>query len=655
LSGDRTEALEAQKLFGMILATGEAFPAPADISVDLRSNEIYAESILGMAFAKSITDSPATVRTWLDLLEAADTAEYVGESLPYWRIALLVRSEAYGEVLTLLQRLPEDAPVSWLRLAAVSGLGARSGTAAARALGTEAIAMLAARGELAQVVDLAEQFNLTDMERDGFALHYVSGVCRYEDARAANDAGDRSTALRIYRVALDDLDAALSEPDAESFPDAVPGAIAMRAWCLHELGRFEEASVLFQDAAERHVGMDAGNYLWMALVSLDSVEATTVGGEPIDELRARLITRFLNDHPAHPNAPNALLRRFAGIANPTLEDAEMLVMVPTSTSNGAKAHQQGVQMLYRIFRRGAGAERGEAARRFLELVPVPRFSPDTPTLDLQLQLLRVRQLLDISLNTEVARTDVARATLDALDRGVDVGLVDVGGKERELDYRRLCLALLEGHPEDALYYFGLLEDDVDDWTGVAARTLYNAAVVVLADEESSVEDSRVQYGVEAVRRTAGFLLGGDPADVDFTDQSKYRIGRSLALAEQRAHASSGDPEVLARAYGLLVALNTTRPRDERVLEGLALAAEASGEDDAALAARRTLVSGSAVGSDPWFRRKHDLVILLARVDPQRARDVLDQHAVLHPDYGPEPWGPRLSALHLKLQAGGGGS
>jgi len=648
LTRQREQALESQRLFGRILATGEAFPSPSDISLDLRGNVIFAESILGIAFAKSFTDSPATVRAWLQLLEAGETAEAVREALPYWRIGLLSDAGAHGEALKELRGLPDDAPVVWLRLAAVCGLGSRVPGTAARMLGTEAVASLAARSELNQVVDLAERFGLEEMERDGFALYYVSGVCRYDDARIAKESGEPDRAVRAYRAALDDFDAALAEPDADEFISAVPGVVAMRAACSSELGDHERASKLFEEASRLHSGMKAGNFLWWAIVSLDKFE--TGGGERdgLDEHRAALIERFLSDHPSHPSAPKALLRRFATIENPTLQDAETLVMVPTATANGALAHQQGIRMLYRIFRRGSGAERITAGRRFIEVVPIPTFDPDAEPERQLVEVLQARQLLDIALSPGIDDPRTARAALAAIDRGVTAGIIDLMGKERELDYRRLSLALLEGASDDALYYFQLLEQGDqtgDDWLQVAARTLYNAAIPVLLDETIPTDDKRNQYGIDGVRRATEVLLGDRPENADYSDPANYKLGRSLALADRLGYESSGRIESLERSNAIYRALVAARGTDARALAGLAWTATELGDDEESLATLRTLVSSTAVGSDDWFRYKTLLVELLVRVDPVRAREVLDQHVVLHPGYGPKPWGPMLETLH----------
>lgn len=652
LTQDPAIALESQKLFGRLLATGEAFPDPSDVSTDLRNDEIYAESILGMAFAKSITDSLATVQAWLELLEGPETAEYVRQSLPYWRIALYTQALAYAEALVVVREFTDTSPVSWLRLAAVSGLRARVGGEPARALGTEAVALLAARNELAQVIDLAERFGLADMERVGFALNYVSGVCQYEDGRKAAEAADFQRARRAYRAALEDLDAAMAEPDVGDFKDAMPGLISMRAWCLHELEEYKAASLLFEEASELHGGNEAGNLFWMAISSLDSLERNGQSGAEERTRREQLLDTFLEEYPSHPSAPGALLRRLASNPNPTLQDAESLLGVSTNSALGNRAYQEGIQMLYRIFRRAKGEDRIEAGQRFLEVVSVPRFDPNDEKDVHLIEVIRARQLLDVSLASKIAETQIAADVLNALDKGVNVGVVDLNGKERELEFRRLQLALYQGDVANALKYFRVFENDqIDDWTKIAARTLFKQASVVLQRDDLASDDLRTQYGIDAVRRTTLILLGDTPEQADLTISDNWAMARYLALAEQRAFEASGSTAARDRALALYSALLEKNEKDEMVLEGLAVLSEAAGLDEQALQAYRTLVAGCPTGTEKWFRRKVDHVRMLSRVDPERARQVLKQHVALHPDYGPDPWGDQLRAMHDELSLG----
>lgn len=656
LSGGEDMALEAQKLFGVLLATGDAFPDPNDVSLDLRDDEIYAESILGMAFAKSVTDSVATVEAWLDLLDDPTTAEYVRRNLPYWEIALHAQAGGFGETLQLLRELPDDAPTSWLRLAAVSGLAARGGGSAAQALGTEAVALLAARNELAQVVDLAERFGLADMERDGFALYYVSGVCRYEDGRKASDRGDLSAAQQSYRAALEDLDSAAAEPDAGNYEDALPGVQSMRAWCLHEIGDHARASVLFEEAADLHGGVEAGNLLWMAISTLDELERDGGGGSDLQQRRMTLIDRFLEDHPSHPSAPGALLRRLASNPTPTLEDAELLVSASTNSPLGIRAHQEGVQMLYRIFRRSKQEDRATAGKRFIEVVPVPRFDPEDDKQVHLVDVIRARQLLDVALSPGILEVALAESIVDAIDRGVNAGVIDITGKERELDYRRLQIALHREDIPEAVRIFRMFEtDQVDDWSKLAARTLFKAASVAVQREDLASDDMRTQSGIDAVRRSAVILLGDPPEQADFTVSGNWTVARLLAIAEHRAYEANGSLETRDRALELYALLAQFQGKDEVILEGLAALSEEADLHEQALEVLRTLVAGTQTGSDTWYRRKADLVRVLSVVDPERARAVLDQHAALHPDYGPDPWGPAMRQMHVRLGGGGGAS
>ena len=49
--------------------------------------------------------------------------------------------------------------------------------------------------------------------------------------------------------------------------------------------------------------------------------------------------------------------------------------------------------------------------------------------------------------------------------------------------------------------------------------------------------------------------------------------------------------------------------------------------------------------------RYESTRLLADEDPDAARDAIAQHAVLYPDFGPDPWGDRLRALDARLRGG----
>ena len=91
-----------------------------------------------------------------------------------------------------------------------------------------------------------------------------------------------------------------------------------------------------------------------------------------------------------------------------------------------------------------------------------------------------------------------------------------------------------------------------------------------------------------------------------------------------------------------------RPNNAAFLRATAVLSGELDKPEQALRCWRILVTGLTAESDAWYEAKFNLINVLARTDPARAREVLDQHIRLHPDYGPEPWGARLRSLDRRL-------
>ncbi|HZW09116.1 MAG TPA: hypothetical protein VFF69_04365, partial [Phycisphaerales bacterium] len=61
------------------------------------------------------------------------------------------------------------------------------------------------------------------------------------------------------------------------------------------------------------------------------------------------------------------------------------------------------------------------------------------------------------------------------------------------------------------------------------------------------------------------------------------------------------------------------------------------------------MSGLREGSDGWFEARVESIRVLAQTDSPRARAVLNQHKVLYPGLGPEPWDAELRELDELLE------
>src|SRR5205807_1917818 len=76
-----------------------------------------------------------------------------------------------------------------------------------------------------------------------------------------------------------------------------------------------------------------------------------------------------------------------------------------------------------------------------------------------------------------------------------------------------------------------------------------------------------------------------------------------------------------------------------------------GDVQAALAAWRELMSGLTAGSAEWYEARYHSLRLLWKADAPAAVEAMRQHVLLHPEFGPEPWGTKLRELQNSMQGG----
>jgi hypothetical protein len=667
LTGDARRAEAAQPLFGRLLDATQNFPTPKDVSVDLRANEFYAEAILGMALAKSRTESIATTLEWLALLEEPRTVESIRSQLPVWRLVAAIDRGEWGHARGQFAAIAANpaSPTAWIRIAAVGGLRAAAGTrdlADARRLAREAIAVLASRRELAHVADLARRFGDDALGGDGFAALYVRGVLRYEAGREAKRAGDAAGADSAFSDAIEAFERALAAPDAAQFAAAAGTARGLVGWSRFELGRFEEALVAFDAASDAAGGRDEESE-WMALVSLERlIEAA--GGD-IDPVRAedlsRRIDRFLALFPSSGRVGQLLQRRATLQGVPRRDDLERLLAADESSPKSAEGRRQAVSGYYRLYRAADSSERAAIGRRFLEVArslparegALAALPGGDPTLG--------RQVLEVALAPEIGDADFAEAVLAAFDALIAAGTLEItfGGRqgfaeiEAELAVRRVQLELARGRPIEALARLGELEGAGPDFASqarLARRHVFRWASAKLVDGASTAPRDAVlsaawRSGIELVDRAA--VERGSLATA-LDDPLTTAIADRVFTSGVELFVRGGDAQLGERALALGEALLAKRPKDAGLLEGVAALAAPLGRRERAAECLRLLVAGSSVGSDRWYRSKIAFIDVLAEIDPRRARVVLDQHKAMQPDYGPGEFGEALRRLDARL-------
>lgn len=672
LTGDATLAEAAQPIFGRIVDASQNYPTPKDVSLDLRANDFYANAILGLALAKSRTESIATTMEWLALLEEPRTSAAIRAQLPAWRLVASIDRGEWGQARGLLAALAGDAstPIAWLRIAAVGGLRAPASAPyanEARQLSREAIAALASRRELAHVADLARRFGDEVLGGEGFAPSYVRGILRYEEGRTAREASDASRAAAAFRAALEELDRALAASDVERYPVPAATARGLIGWSRFELGEFEAALQAFDAASDAAAGHDEESE-WMGLVSVEKLIAARPGGDPAslaaatEDLRRR-IDRFLALFPGSARVGQLIQRRLTLQGVPRREDLERLLAVDDLAGGGGgiEGKRQAVDGYYRLYRACEPESRKEIGRRFLDaaLALPPRESrlKGLPAGDLTV----ARQVLEVSLAPELDDAALAETVIDRVEALLAAGElgpnVDARELGAELALRRVQLELAKGKPIDALVRLGDLENAGNAFASharLARRHVFRWSSTRLSDGATSAPREQV---VAAAWRSGIGLVDASASErgslaASLAEPIELAIAERVFQSGVEVFARSGDREVGERALALGEALRVIREKDATLLEGIASLAARLGRTELAIECLRQVVAGSPIGSERWYRSKVAFVEVLAATDQRRARAVLDQHKAMQPDFGPAPYGDRLRELDGQVPGGG---
>lgn len=637
----------AEVLFADILEAESSRPQPEDISVDLRSNEAIARSILGMALCKSLTASSITAVRWVQLLEHEQTFRELRTQAPVWKITVHLEHDEYRAARSILENIQANGqvPLTWIRLAAVYALEDVRHNAEAATLARWAVAQLAARGELQQVLDLAQRYGADALGTSGFAMRYVRGVQEYQHARDSHDS-QRPTLdaglIELYEKAAQELAIALSEPDAFSYQQASAGCRWLIAWCRYFQSRFLDARQEFEDVIDELPAEDAPEALWMAIICLDNIVKGSNSESLTSELSS-LISRFLKQYPSSPRAPRLLVKRAAASKSTSLEVIQELLAVPANSEAYEDARKQAALALYKVFRDSSGDQRSTYGKEYL-IVAAPLLSeaPAADAASIEQYISRCRRILEVALSEEVAQLLVANKSFDALDE-LETDLLSY---QDEIDYRRVQERLLSKDTATAARVTQEIwqRNPSSIWSRGAQRSIFNYARKQLKD------NANIQEALELVVQSGQRILD------EFESQSDS-INRTSVLAYHLAVADAlmlqfKEYAIQQSAHDALTLYEkvlSVRPNDAHVLRAIAQLSEDLGDNERALTCWRALVAGSVLSSESWYEAKYHLILVLTETDLNRARAVMNQLKQLNPDYGPPPWRALLVALDNRIK------
>jgi len=670
LRGRPESARLAGDLFAQILDPQSTRFSIRDVSLDLLETEAYARTVLGMALCSALTEPIERALQWLGVLENSQTIEKIRKQVPAWRMAILLEQGEFDQARSILEAHRSHAagsesvaddrtPLGWIRLAAVHALEAADTNAAAARLAGEAIAEMAAQGELNQVLDLAERYGVDSLGTTGFTALYVHGATLYQNARELHGGDEPTEQPEIasrYAQAADMFSRAVGEADASRFPDAAAGARLLIGWCEYFQSRYLDARAAFVSASERLTAKEAEEALWMAILSLDralKLDPTPDLGSELEGMIAAFISRF----PASEYTPKLILRQSdVGVSEPSIELVEELLRIPNNSADYAAAQRKAAQMLFELYRDAEDeTQRADYGNRYLS-VALPLWSREIVEdvvqneTTIQVFVVRGRRILDVALSPAIERLAAARDVLNRFEELHRDGTIDLTDVADELDYRRMQVAMAAGAMDQARLYADRIweHDESSDWARAAARTMLRISVTRWRaakddDDVRDLLDRVIEYG----KRVISEFEDDDDA---LSDQGVVAYYATVAQASHAVWQQSADQEEGTFALLLYKKLLDAYPDNRGFLRAVGLLAHGFADYDLAIECWQRLSAGTEQSDERWYEARYYLIAAILKLDPPRALRVFDQHKTLNPELGPGEWSARFSELERSINA-----
>lgn len=677
MTGSKQDAESALVQLGSLLnAMPGRMPTVDRVPEGRLAVDHIARAALACAVAEALRGKDDTALRWIDAVEQTPgLPQDIREMIWPRRLLVLATSKRWGDLSFWIDKRREldrgttrpakplsAADARLLCVYTMEALSDPATTAQARpaleTLASVGLADLIAAGELRHVADLVSRYGSAQLPKDGFLPHYVRGLQAYEDARKLHTAAgnaDQPTAVPTianrYRDAATALSAAAKSPDLANFPAERSNAVLTAGLALFYAGDLEAASSALEAAfADGAQGKQAEDALWMAVLALD--RGVRDGQTGLRDRFRKLATLFLKTYPRTDRAVNLLLNAEAGGAVTEDRAIEILLAIERTSPVYDRAHRQAANLLYAAFARAPqGSARDFAALRFLGVadealrierrIVIESRGTDAAPAERDV-MVRLAQILAASLETQSPDVERAGRALDLYDAMSKDASVGSRALAAEIAFRRVQLALLRDDQTQLATAIERLRALGGPQVQRVDRLMYNRAVSTAAAPGATAAQLRdvVTYG----RR----LLDG--SDTATPDARLMGVMNAVADAATKLWETSTDAEMRDLALSIDRRLAALPAPPVESLRRSAALLEASGDSAAALETWRRVLAGADASGALWIEARYQTIRLLARLEPARAREALDQLKVLRPDFGPEPWSSRLKELDAQLPA-----
>ena len=647
---DRPPAREAIEAFGWLFGAKGQVPTMDDLEHASLEYEHVARAAIGTAMCKALNGDMITARAWLKRIESDHAIDAV---IKQQALARRLQVEAIAgqwsevhEILNLLHiERGEPLQIAESRFVAIRVLEdrqiARGMNAQRERVVRLALEDLIKRGEIGHILDLQQRYGSLPLLADRFISQYASALLALSEAETDVRGGHFLTAASMFAGAL-------KSKDAGQFPSEQLDCTLKLSYCEIRADRPADAikildQLILQDPQEPALA----EARWLRLVALDLVIQS--GNPSLDEQLAKGVLEYILAYPMAPNTAKLMLRHGLESGIDPSAAINALMALPDDDPSAPAAHRMLVQLFHKQYRDSNRSDLAAAMDAIEQAEWVWRHAPDQPTdlADARSRLAIIRMVLDVSLDDiNTHRGLITRAILRGLlivDSDPSLAVF-----KDEIILRRIQFLLDSENLVRAENELSQMKDQSGIYAQSATSIVFSAALSVSRSDPSDVQSAErvVRIGVLLLE----FLLPAAPAPVD---ANLSAIVSSIALAAHTVATSSPDPDAESLAYRLSKLVLKRGVPDATLLRMSARLAQQRGDNETSLEAWLRLLGQYTHHEAQWHEARYESFRLLLSIDPDRAKEAIDQFRVLYPNPGPDPWGSKIQSLINSYDGGDG--
>lgn len=630
---DQTQAAIAADIFAEILL-GDS-PHLQSVSLDLKSHETGARAILGIALCKSILRDPVGSAPWFNELEAPATWSSVRHLVPLWKFFLHVDNKEWERILIDLQAPNSVDQILMFRVAAVHALEDYANPHA-KEVAKQSLGLLINGGQLGIVSDVVKSYGTVALEPNGFVSKYIMGdiafrelVDRYNSDEPATEQVTREAFASIANT----FNQAIQASDSSSYRSLIDDCNFMMGLSLFYSSQFQKAAIAFQQASEGNTKEQA---VWMAIVAMDHIDPISVSQQNIKD---ELSNAYLRNWPNTEHATQLTIHQSFESSNP--QHIEDLLAVSHSDPKYEDAQRQAARSLYALWQTAAEEELATVGNKYVSVAMTLMIADSTLLDDLhaiEVTSVRAMRILEVSLHQKVLRIVAANRAIDVLDEILARNIFSIEKFQHEINYRNIILFFHEQKYEDAesLLVEIITTAPESRWTTIASTLLWNHWTT-----------NKIQVN-DPLLYSVGKQILRDITEYQYGNKEYMNIATSTAQAAFDIYTTTKEPTIGEDALRISRVLVAQKPRVIQILLLNAAIETTLGNPEIALARWKTIAAGSQRGTLQWIEARYQIIFALSTHSPQEALALLHQHHILYPDYGQDPYGSKLEALHQKL-------